>query len=358
MQQIFKQSALFIFILGLIATPYLLYQHLHFPAKYFVVETIAYGIICLKLIQGGNFFQKNILHFKDVLYNFIIVSCMVVFTSIIMQYGITKYVEQQAYIDWFQNTFILKTIIWIVFANLLSIIYYITLDKTIKLDENRIQSIVTNNKQEAELTKLRQQINPHFLFNALNSINALMQFDIEKARTMIINVSKYYRNTINAHDDKWQSLAKEIEDIQLYFAIEKIRFGHRLDLTIDADNTLLNHAVPPLLFQPLVENAIKYGLYGTLGNVSIQVKIYKTYSSTQKEFITFEINNPFDTSTDQKPAGTGFGLNNIKQRLYVLYGNNLLFKTTIKVINEQTAKFTAYLSLPQSNQNENKNPVN
>ncbi len=190
--------------------------------------------------------------------------------------------------------------------------------------------------KEAELQKLQLQLQPHFLFNSLNSINALIITQPDKAGNMVQQLSDFLRATLKRADEKWITLSKEIEYLQLYLSIEKVRFGHRLDVQLHLDDQIQLWLIPPLLLQPLVENAIKFGLYGTTGRVVINL-------TTQRigDALLIEISNPFDQ--DMQPAeGSGFGLNGLRRRLYLLYARNDLIATRT-----ENGNFIVRLSLPE-----------
>ncbi|MBI1221855.1 MAG: sensor histidine kinase [Bacteroidetes bacterium] len=189
--------------------------------------------------------------------------------------------------------------------------------------------------KEAELYKLRQQLQPHFLFNSLNSINALIGVQPQQARKMVLQLSDFFRGTLRREESRFISLSEELEYIQLYLEIEQVRFGHRLTAEIDVDEACKNLPVPPLVLQPIMENAIKFGLYGTIGEVCICVKAEKS-----ENFLLIEISNPFDP-TNAAPSGTGFGLAAVKRRLYLLFARNDLLQTTT-----DKEVFTAHLKFP------------
>jgi len=119
--------------------------------------------------------------------------------------------------------------------------------------------------KEAELFKLRQQLQPHFLFNSLNSISALTASHPEKARHMINQLSEFLRGTLKKDEKQWNSLAEEMQYLELYLDIEKVRFGYRLQTDIFCDDAAAELKLPAMLLQPVVENAIKFGLYDTTG---------------------------------------------------------------------------------------------
>ncbi|HXH99177.1 MAG TPA: histidine kinase [Sphingobacteriaceae bacterium] len=188
--------------------------------------------------------------------------------------------------------------------------------------------------KEAELYNLRQQLQPHFLFNSLNSITALIGSRPEEARKMIHQLSDFLRGTINK-DQQPVSLADELDHLQLYLDIEKVRFGHRLETRVEANDTCRSLMLPPMLLQPIVENAIKFGLYDTTGAVIILV----TAECIDNE-LCIHIQNPFDSETTRPKHGTGFGLSGVKRRLYLLFArtdllqtaaDNHIFTTTVKI---------------------------
>jgi len=189
--------------------------------------------------------------------------------------------------------------------------------------------------KDAELYKLRQQLQPHFLFNSLNSINALIGSKPEQARKMVLQLSDFFRGTLRREESKFIPLSEELDYIRLYLEIEQVRFGHRLQATIDVSNDLLSIPVPPLVLQPIMENAIKFGLYGTIGEVCIKVQ-----AQSDDHFLHIAISNPYDSSSSQV-KGTGFGLAAVKRRLYLLFARNDLLET--RTLDEL---FTAYLKFP------------
>ena len=185
-----------------------------------------------------------------------------------------------------------------------------------------------NLSKEAELFKLRQQLQPHFLFNSLNSIIALIGSNPEKARHMIQQLSDFLRGTLRKDEQQWNTLEEELKHLKLYLDIEKVRFGHRLQTEIIYKDELLSLKLPALLLQPVVENAIKFGLYDTTGDV-----IIKILATTENEHLKIIVQNPFDAETSQPFKGTGFGLSSIQRRLFLLFARNDLLK--IKKDNEQ-----------------------
>jgi sensor histidine kinase YesM len=191
--------------------------------------------------------------------------------------------------------------------------------------------------REAELFKLRQQLQPHFLFNSLNSISALTGTQPEKARHMVNQLSEFLRGTLKTDEKQWNTLKEEMQYLQLYLEIEKVRFGYRLQTNISCDEAALNLELPAMLLQPVVENAIKFGLYDTTGEVLIKVNAKKTENNLE---VTVE--NPFDPETSQPLKGTGFGLPSIQRRLFLLFARQDLLTTQ-----KEESQFITKIVIPQ-----------
>lgn len=179
--------------------------------------------------------------------------------------------------------------------------------------------------KEAELFKLRQQLQPHFLFNSLNSINALIGLRPEEARKMVQQLSDFLRGTIKKEETQWVSLQEEMQYLELYLEIEKVRFGNRLATVVETDESVQQMKLPALLLQPIVENAIKFGLYDTVGETIIRISTTKTDGE-----LVVTVSNPYDPETSSPRQGTGFGLTSVQRRLYLLFGRVDLVNTEAK----------------------------
>ena len=191
--------------------------------------------------------------------------------------------------------------------------------------------------REAELSRLRQQLQPHFLFNSLNSISALAGSKPEEARRMIHQLSDFFRGTLRKDDQQLIPLSEELEHLTLYLDIEKVRFGHRLTTDIQCQEGALSMKLPSLLLQPVVENAIKFGLYDTIGET-----VFRFSVTAEPNYLKIDVENPFDPATTPPKRGTGFGLNSIQRRLYLLYARNDLLSTA-----QNESIFTTHIKIPQ-----------
>jgi LytS/YehU family sensor histidine kinase len=170
--------------------------------------------------------------------------------------------------------------------------------------------------KHAELKALRAQINPHFLFNSLNSISALTSLNAEKARAMVIELSQFYRESLTVSDLPLISVEREIAICKHFIAVETIRYGNKLMLDINCNPDALKYQIPPLCLQPLIENAIKHGIsqLTTASPINLKVEI-------QRNKLYMLVDNDFTNDPSlQKPEGTQTGLENLRSRLALLYG--------------------------------------
>ena len=166
---------------------------------------------------------------------------------------------------------------------------------------------------EAEVRLLQSQINPHFLYNALNSIASLALVDGEKTQKMTYSLSNLFKYTINRKEKKTSTIGDEIKMVQNYLDIEKIRFGDRLQFSIEVDKELEKVEIPLFIIQPLIENAIKHGISKIEGNGKIALKIEKR----EKEILITIIDNGPHFS---EGLVNGHGLQTVYDLLYLSYG--------------------------------------
>lgn len=164
----------------------------------------------------------------------------------------------------------------------------------------------------AELSALRAQLNPHFLFNALNGLRGLIAIDPDRARFAVTELSELLRFTLRMSERPTTRLGAEIEAVGHYLALEQIRFGDRLEYSIDADPDILNCAVPPMLIQTLVENAIKHGIAKRPGGGAVRVVAV----AATGEVVVRVVNTG---GLDRAAAEAGVGLSNARRRMRLLF---------------------------------------
>jgi two-component system LytT family sensor kinase len=244
--------------------------------------------------------------------------------------------EESEYLDFLRSTFYLRLTV-LAGAEILSAVLALLASKLLDQEQlNQRESQMLQLSKDAELAQLRQQLQPHFLFNSLNSINAMVGSQPQKAREMVLQLSEFLRGTIRKDSQSWISLNEELNYLKMYLDIERVRFGHRLVVDFDVDPDLEPSKIPQLLIQPLVENAIKHGLYGVTGAVKIDLKCKK-----EGNYLVLEVSNPFDPEA-RASEGTGFGLNSVERRLYLLFGRKDLLTTE-----SADSLFRVVLKIPQ-----------
>jgi signal transduction histidine kinase len=189
--------------------------------------------------------------------------------------------------------------------------------------------------RDAELKALRAQVNPHFLFNCLHSVSALTSSDPAKAREMCILLADFLRTTLRLGGRETVTLEEELALVRGYLAIEKVRFGARVRMEEDVHKEALALPLPPLLLQPLVENAIRHGIANLPEGGVIRLS-----AERNNDAVSILVENSFDPDSPS-PLKTGLGLDNIRQRLNARYGT----EATIDIRTEANS-FLVTLRLP------------
>lgn len=193
--------------------------------------------------------------------------------------------------------------------------HYVVKSQQEQLDKMKLQSLV----KELELKTIKAHINPHFIFNALNSIRALVDENPQRARQAITELSNLLRSSMQAEKVETTPLSKELNIVRDYLALEHIRFEDRLNIEYDIDEDTLGQPVPPMMLQTLVENAIKHGISKKMeGGI---IKIISDFKDDHHELI---VTNTGHMNGDFNPDG--FGLYSTQSRLMLLYGEKAHFE--------------------------------
>ncbi len=174
--------------------------------------------------------------------------------------------------------------------------------------------------KDFELKTLKSQLNPHFMFNALNSIRALIDVDPKSAQTAVTKLSNILRYSLKMERIETVSLEEEMQTVSDYLALETIRFEERLKYKIDFDQKAANIEIPPMMIQTLVENGIKHGISKRTEGGEINVK-----SEIVNSFLHIRIRNTGQINDSALLNASGFGINNTKHRLHLLYGETASF---------------------------------
>jgi sensor histidine kinase YesM len=203
-----------------------------------------------------------------------------------------------------------------------------------RMDEQEVQLLqLQQNKTKAELAALEARINPHFLYNALNSIASLIQEAPDTAEEMTMNLSTLFRKTTGKNAETFCTLQEEIEMVQTYLNIEQVRFGERLHVEANIPDKCQNVKVPTFIIQPLVENAIKHGISGLVSQGIIKINVWCNDNLLE---ISVEDNGP----GFKLGENSGYGLTSTQEKLRLLYGDE--GKLTI----ENSPKKRVIITLP------------
>lgn len=302
-----------------------------------IISLLIYSGIALSLWYPFSFFNTGTTKTINLISNLVVSGAITVaLWALLTKYAVELVLpEQNDYQAYWVATFPYRIGTGVFIYGLIILTYYLFISLTNLSEKNakeaRLESIV----KETELKLLRSQINPHFLFNSLNSISSLTVTDPEKARTMVVKLSDFMRYALSRKDEQPVSLRSELENLRLYLDIEKVRFGDKLIMEEEISPESLDCKIPVMLLQPLYENAVKHGVYESTESVRITTK-----ARIIEGFIEIIISNNYDPSPTIK-KGTGTGLLNVARRLELFYGN----KASIKNLKE-TDIYTVTLYIP------------
>jgi two-component system, LytTR family, sensor kinase len=200
--------------------------------------------------------------------------------------------------------------------------------------------------KDYELKTLKSQLNPHFMFNAMNSIRALIEEDPESAKVAITKLSNILRYSLQMERMERVPLEDEIETVKNYLDLEKIRFEDRLKYKIDIDRVTNKIEIPPMMIQTLVENGIKHGIAKRTEGGEVQLKS-KMITTSEGQKLKIEIRNSGHFSEEQLKSSNGFGVSNTKHRLNLLFGDDAHFS----IMNENGNTVLAEIEIPTSSKN-------
>jgi two-component system LytT family sensor kinase len=302
-----------------------------------LVSLLIYSGIGLSLWYPFRFFNSGETKTTVIITNLISSGAI----SIVLWILLTKFTmttvipEQNNYLSFWTATFPYRIGSGVFIYGLIIMTYYLFESLSNLSEKNAKEAKLESLVKETELKMLRSQINPHFLFNSLNSISSLTITDPEKARDMVVKLSEFMRYALSRKDEQPVTLQNELENLRLYLDIEKVRFGDKLITEETIETGCLDFKIPVMLLQPLYENAVKHGVYESTKSVKIMtsVKIIEGY-------LEIIINNNYDSNPSQK-RGTGTGILNVSRRLELFYGN----KASIKTIKEN-GLYTVSIYIP------------
>ncbi|WP_421891680.1 sensor histidine kinase [Marinoscillum sp.] len=193
--------------------------------------------------------------------------------------------------------------------------------------------------KEIELRNLRSQLNPHFIFNALNSIRALVDENPAKSKNAITQLSNILRNSLTVDRQRLVTFSEEMEMVRDYLALETIRYEERLRIEFNIDPKSTEYLIPPLMVQTLVENGIKHGISTLKNGGKVEIS-----SRVDNENLFIQIRNTGQYSNGEPRKKSGFGINNTRKRLELIYGDQASFR----ILNETKKIVLTEIVLPRS----------
>lgn len=241
------------------------------------------------------------------------------------------------YISYLNNAIPWRIGLGFIFYALMALVYYLQIYYQIFKEKLLRESELKTLVKESQLNSLKSQINPHFLFNSLNSISSLTMVSPERAQDMVINLSDFLRYSLSNKNEALTSFKKELQNIDRYLHIEKIRFGDRLNVERQINEPCLRFYLPGLILQPLMENAVKYGVYESTEKSNIFIEAFCT-----ENVLEVAIRNDYDPDFVTR-KGEGIGLRNVASRMKIQYGRDDLVK-----IERTVNSFKIRLIFPQN----------
>jgi len=238
------------------------------------------------------------------------------------------------YLEFLNQTVAWRAMLGALIYLVLVLIYYLVSNSQKLQERSQQEERLKGLVRDAELNMLKSQINPHFLFNSLNSIASLTMSNPDEAREMIIRLSDFLRYSLKHRENEYVPLDEELGRMKDYLAIEKIRFREKLLYEFDIDEACAKFKVPTMIFQPLFENAIRHSVYESVDPVTI-----KFSCRPDQGHMRAIISNDYDPETPSM-KGTGVGLHNVRQRISLAYqekgsvqwsGNDGVFTVTILI---------------------------
>ncbi len=286
---------------------YAIIDSLIFGSIYFLIGISLWYFIRYTKFEKSQFFAFILEHLTSA---FVLVSLWVFSGTYVLSFIFSKSLD---YVDLLWGAIAWRYGNGFLFYIIMVIVYYLHANYIQQQERKESEILLRSTLQNTEIDLLRSKLNPHFLFNSLNSLNALIQTDTEKASTMLIQLSDFLRFSIEKDKQDEVKLKDELANLERYMAIEQVRFGERLKFTKNINQNVLDMKLPAMLLQPLLENSIKYGLGSKLDEVEVIIS-----GQEKKNNLVIDIENFYDKSVNVR-KGSGNGIENVRKRLDMIY---------------------------------------
>lgn len=244
--------------------------------------------------------------------------------------------SDQAYLRFFSENFVTRFFIGLILYFTFTAFIYLIKAYFKNIESIRTEEALKARLLEAELNILKLQVNPHFIFNSLNSIAALIRLDPDLSAVVVEKLARFIRLSLEAKEKPVVALHEEIENIKRYLEIEQIRFGERLKVEYSITEAAGRIYVPSFILLPLVENAVKHGVQSVAGEVYINFN-----ASISDGQATIKVTNNTGEATAKRP-GLGTGLGNVRELLRLNYGDNAAMS-----VNADGDAFSVCIKIPE-----------
>ena len=303
-----------------------------------LVSSMLFGIMGLLAWYPTRYipFQKHTPVYSLIAH--VMAGLVVIFAWLLITFGLLSAIfhDRDNYLEFLNRSIAWRALIGGLVYLALVLIYYLASYGEKLRERAKQEELLKNLVRDAELNVLKSQINPHFLFNSLNSISSLTLTNPDEAREMIIRLSDFLRYSLKHRENEYVPLKEEMGRMKDYLAIEKIRFGDKLNYAFELSPECEDYPVPTMIYQPLFENAIRHGVYESVEPVSIYFECKQ-----DNDYLSARIINNFDTQVPSR-KGTGVGLENVRKRIELAYEGRGMVKW-----NREDGKFIVTMLLPK-----------
>ena len=310
-----------------------------------IAQNVAETISCIMLVNSFSFLVVDVVwKRKDVKIarntaRFILAICVVTAASAGIQYvvAITLFESDVAYLAQFVRIMPWRFTMWAMMYALIAL-FFIN-EYMIEKYEKKLttEAVLRDQLKEAELEFLRSQINPHFLFNSLNLLSSLIVLDPDKANEMVIKMSDYLRYSLS-NKEEFRRFDDELTNVDRFLEISKTRFGSKLQYSSEVSKDALNTKIPFMILQPIIENAVKYGVSKNIDTTEVKIKAHLV-----DKMLKIEVCNNYSDEPKNEEESLGIGLKNIRERLKIYFENEKLMSMESK-----DGMFVVRLSIPQT----------
>jgi two-component system LytT family sensor kinase len=282
-----------------------------------IIAMLLYGLLGLSIWFPVRYMLKSNNKVLSTVINVILAGSVTIVLWLLVTRVLVRTIvpEKEDYDLFWHTVLVFRIAAGVLIFFVVTLIYYLYLSATQLAEKASRQAQLEAQVREGELKMLRAQINPHFLFNSLNSMSSLTLTDPMKAREMILKLSDFMRYSLSSRTEQPVTLQSEMESLRLYLEIEKVRFGERLTIEEDIQPECLTALLPGMLLQPLYENAVKHGVYESTEKVVI-----RTTAQKESGLVVISVSNNIDPESVVTRKGAGIGLVNVRSRLELFYG--------------------------------------